>query len=88
MLSETLDQNDSQTDILLRKKQAAEYCQKRFPHITVDTINHHVYKKHTLRRPIVRDHKAYWPVSWLDEPPRGVRRLSDLRTQLAAGLVC
>lgn len=56
----------SPDDVLLRKKQAAEYCQKRYPHITVDTIDHHVYKKRTLPRPIVRDHKAYWPVSCLD----------------------
>ncbi|MHA3020884.1 hypothetical protein ACXPWS_11530 [Mycobacterium sp. BMJ-28] len=57
---------DSVPDILLRKDQAAEYCQKRFPHITVDTITHHVYKKKTLARPIIRDHKAYWPTSALD----------------------
>lgn len=63
---QTIPKVDSDNDVLLRKKQAAEYCQKRFPHITVDTINHHVYKKGTLARPIVRDHKAYWPVSSLD----------------------
>ncbi|WP_178359910.1 hypothetical protein [Mycolicibacterium hippocampi] len=65
-MPEAIAEIDSQADILLRKKQAAEYCQKRFPHITVDTITHHVYKKKTLRRPIVRDHKAYWPISVLD----------------------
>lgn len=65
-MPQTINENDTGSDVLLRKKQAAEYCQKRFPHITVDTITHHVYKKGTLARPIIRDHKAYWPVSVLD----------------------
>ncbi|BBZ70803.1 hypothetical protein [Mycobacterium paraseoulense] len=50
----------------LTLSEATEYCQKAYPHITKHTLRYHAYKKGTLRK-LVRDHKVYFEVRWLDE---------------------